>query len=390
MARAQHLGKITLQFENQVAPIVGKVKKSNPRIRPDGNYLITGGTRGFGLEIAKWIAAQGAGKVTLVSRSGGTEETEAAMSQLTKHGTAVEVVAADIGNADAVDQLVERLANDEMALRGVFHGAVVLRDDFVTQLTAESLETVLRPKLLGAVHLHRCTRDLPLDIFFCFSSISALVGNKGQAAYVIANAYLDALCHYRREQGLPANSINWGAISNVGILSRKTDVAAHFKTLGLDSIHPTEACSIIDRVLRADPIQVGAFRADWNKWAVTSPELANTATRFLPLLEDSRTEQGGSLESRRQEVVSQCPESEELASHILNLVLSSVSGLLRIEPSQLDPTTSISHLGVDSLAAVELGILLRQNVGVDFSAIQLMAGPSPKSLADQIVRKIAS
>ena len=70
----------------------------------------------------------------------------------------------------------------------------------------------MAPKLKGAWNLHTLTRDITLDFFVCFSSTASLFGSPGQGNYAAANAYLDALAHYRQSQGLPGLSINWGPL----------------------------------------------------------------------------------------------------------------------------------------------------------------------------------
>ena len=390
MARAKHIGKIVLQFDGNCGNVIS-LQNRNPKIRPDGNYIVTGGTRGFGLEIAKWLAAQGAGKLTLVSRSGETEATRTAMEALTKHGTKVEVRSVDVTSDNAVETLIKSMNSQRFPIRGVFHAAVVLKDDFLTNLSRESLESVLKPKLNGALHLHRHTLDLPLDLFVCFSSISALVGNVGQASYVIANSYLDALCQYRRSLGLAATSVNWGAISDVGILSRKTDVAELFKRLGLAFLSPDEAKEILDRVLFSGVTQIGAFRVDWPKWSENNSEMATSLSRFSRLGELRLEREGNNeLAAIQKRLLDGCADESEMEAHILQIVMQRVSELLKIGPDQLDPTSSISLMGVDSLAAVELGINLRNSVGVDFTPVQLLAGPSPQAMANRIMKQVSA
>ena len=114
-------------------------------------------------------------------------------------------------------------------LRGIIHAAMVLDDGILTQLTAERFSSVMSPKIAGAWNLHTASAKLPLDHFIMFSSVSALVGTAGQANYVAANCFLDALAHYRRAFGMPALSVNWGALDEVGFLARNKKVAETYE-----------------------------------------------------------------------------------------------------------------------------------------------------------------
>lgn len=45
---------------------------------------------------------------------------------------------------------------------------------------------------------------MDLEHFVCVSSIAALIGGPGMASYSSANAYLDALMRFRRQQVRPS------------------------------------------------------------------------------------------------------------------------------------------------------------------------------------------
>src|SRR5262249_10681902 len=119
--------------------------------------------------------------------------------------------------AEDVARVLHEVAGTLPPLRGVVHAAGVLDDGVLVQQTRERFARVLGPKAQGAWHLHRLTEDAPLDPFVLFSCASALLGSPGQANYVAANAFLDALAHHRRARGLPALSINWGPWSGGGM-----------------------------------------------------------------------------------------------------------------------------------------------------------------------------
>ena len=58
-------------------------------------------------------------------------------------------------------------------------------------------------KAYSAHLLHKLTLRDNLRVFLCFSSVAAVFGNMGQAAYAAANGFLDGLIKHRLTLGLP-------------------------------------------------------------------------------------------------------------------------------------------------------------------------------------------
>uniref|UniRef100_UPI0040400E00 type I polyketide synthase n=1 Tax=Streptomyces sp. SS7 TaxID=3108485 RepID=UPI0040400E00 len=178
---------------------------------PTGTVLVTGGTGGVGAQVARWLARNGAGHLLLVGRRGpdapGAAELEA---ELTGLGARVTLAACDAADRDQLAALLAAVPADQ-PLTAVVHAAAVLDDGVLDGLTPERAETVLRPKVTAALHLHELTRDLELDAFVLFSSLAGTLGGPGQGSYAAANAFLDALARQRHADGLPATSVAWGA-----------------------------------------------------------------------------------------------------------------------------------------------------------------------------------
>ena len=159
-------------------------------------------------------------------------------------------------------------------LKGVIHAAGVLADNRLTELDQAAFETVMAPKVSGSWNLHKATESLSLDWFILYSSISALVGNIGQGNYAAANAYLDGLAFFRRSKGLPATSINWGAIKDVGMAAREPAVLEFMERMGINAFPVDRALAGLNRILEPDPIQVGIIDIDWSQWGQIQQSLS--------------------------------------------------------------------------------------------------------------------
>lgn len=93
-------------------------------------------------------------------------------------------------------------------------------------MTFNQFNAAVVPKVKGAQNLHKALQATPLDFFVMTSSISATLGNPGQANYCAANSYLDALAWHRNLQGLPATSLILPMILDVGVVSENENIEA--------------------------------------------------------------------------------------------------------------------------------------------------------------------
>ncbi|BCB74406.1 hypothetical protein Pflav_008160 [Phytohabitans flavus] len=124
-------------------------------------------------------------------------------------------MAGDVADRDALAGILAAVPAAH-PLTGIVHTAGVVDDGVIESITADRLDTVLRPKVDAAWHLHELTRDLPLAAFVLFSAGAGIFGGPGQGNYAAANTFLDALAHLRRQAGLPAQSLAWGMWAEEG------------------------------------------------------------------------------------------------------------------------------------------------------------------------------
>lgn len=388
MQRAEHIGKILLHIEGESLPVV-PIQREEPLFRADATYMITGGFGGFGLKVADWMADEGARNLVLVGRSGAAgDEARDALARMTDRGINIVPVAADVSDADALENVIRGTQEDETLppLRGVFHAAAVLDDAFLVQLNAERFAQVMKAKAEGAWFLHRLTEKLELDYFVLFSSVAALVGNPGQGNYVAANAFLDRLAGLRARRGLPATSINWGAIADVGMAARDPSVEASLKRLGVGSLSPHLAVDAMGRVLRLKEAQIGIMEVEWERWRQSNPA-AGASPKFAELMTaESATAGGASVLVDALAPLS----AEQRRQYLIEGLSQDIAEVLRMAADRLDIDRPLTDMGVDSLMMVEVQLAIERRVGLGVTVMELSRGFSVAKLADHLLQRLAA
>ena len=372
MAGGKHTGKVVVAFSEAFLRHQGEPPLPPFAIKPDAAYLITGGLGGFGRVLSEWLVDCGARHLVLSSRSGAsTPEAVALVESLQASGVTVSVVKADIGSAKDVKKLMTKLRAAKTPLKGIFHLAMVIDDAPLAALTSERLRTVLAPKAHGARLLHEHTKDLALDCFVMFSSVSSIFGNPAQGNYAAANAVLDSLAHHRRALGLPALAINWGVLGGEGYVARNERVAEFLARQGTGALAPQEVTSLLESFLLSHTTQVAALRVDWAKWRQSHRSLQENpfTERIFASGVDLPENTGGAGDW--QERIQSAPADKRDAV-ICQAVREVVGSVLRVKPDTLRDDQPLTDLGLDSLMGVEIENLLESSIGVALPPTSLM------------------
>ena len=342
MRDGRHIGKIVLTN----SPL------TSGRLRKDRTYLVTGGLGGIGCAVAGWLADHGAGTIVLNGRRAPDPEVEKAINKLRERGVDVQVELADVTDTTALDGMLARIDHGLPALGGVIHSVGVLSDGAIGNQSWERFEQVLRPKVIGAWHLHRATMNRDLDMFVLFSSVAGILGNPGQSNHAAANAFLDQLAAHRRALGLPGQAIAWGAWSGLGEAEEQRErISRQLEVTGIEWISPQQGLKAFERLVREDVTTAVVQARDWSVFE-------ETGERVPALLEDllsGREADGADSERLSENLLSRlrdtpAQEHEELFTFFLQQEVQAVLRLSKTPPFNV----GFFDLGMDSLMAVEL------------------------------------
>ncbi|MCB9450589.1 MAG: type I polyketide synthase [Anaerolineaceae bacterium] len=375
MAQARHIGRVVV---TQQTGGVG--------LRADASYLVTGGLRGLGLVVARWLAEQGALHLILVGRSAPSAETQDVLREIEGLGTQVTVMQADVSQPDAVTAMLNAIQQDLPPLRGIIHCAAVFDDGMIVQQDWSRFEHVFAPKVQGTWNLHQLTQGWPLDFFVMFSSAASVLGAGGQSNYVAANAFMDALAHYRHTQGLPALAINWGAWAEVGAATDQR-VQERTELLGIRALSLEQGLVSLGKLMRGATPQVSVMNVNWAQYlkqlpagrsffaelAVTAPQQpspgAEVATEWLNRLQTA-------LPGKRHNL-------------LLDYIRLRATRALGLEESfPIDPRQPLQGLGLDSLMAVELRNALGADLKTKLPTTLVFDHPTIEALADYLEKTL--
>ncbi len=355
------------------------------RIGPKETYLITGGLGALGRLAAERLVGQGARHLVVVGRSLPDEADLAAFRSRLGPGVDLSVFTGDIGDPDDVARLTAALHALPVPLGGIVHAAGVLADAPVAAQTWESIDTVFRAKVYGSWLLHQASLSFPtLRFFIGYSSVSSVLGSRGQANYAAGNAFLDTLLCRRHAAGLPALSVNWGAWGEIGLAAAMDEQhIANIEHQGFRFFSATAGMRALFRLLERPRPQAGIAEVDWDRCASTRPQPNALYERV------ARPQRAAGVEVDLRALLAQ-PRAERRDS-VVGIVQRIIADQLHFDdPDDVPPEARFFEIGLDSLAAVELKNSLELCFRIPLSTAATFDHPSVSALAEFVEGRLTA
>ena len=152
--------------------------------------VLTGGSRGIGLAIAKKIARQGANIAILYV--GGESEGIAAKKALAEDKTKVEQYFCDVSDFNASKEVVDKVIEEFGGIDILVNNAGITRDKLVLNMDEKDFDAVIGVNLKGTFnmikHTHKHFMKKRYGRIVSTSSVVGIMGNAGQANYSASKA----------------------------------------------------------------------------------------------------------------------------------------------------------------------------------------------------------
>lgn len=346
-----------------------KANHTTPKFDKDSVCLITGGTTGLGLEYAKFLTSKGVSKIALMSRSGAKADTDKFLDSV--KNAQLKVYKGDISDESSTRSVLSKIENELGTITHVVHAAGVLSDKAFESLTEEDFHKVYLPKVTGVQNLYKNLKNIQQWVFF--SSAASIMGTPGQANYVAANAYLDALATQINQKGGRAIAINWGSIAEVGMAAADVKRGARLEEDGLKPIKPVQLPAYLDILLSQGKANLMVADINFEKWMKNYPGYASNETfkNFAPQKEEK---------SRLQQIKSAASYDDAIVQ--LKDVLREIIGdTTKTPPSKIKEEVTLKNLGVDSLMAVQIKNKILHLLDANIPVSALWSYPTVEKLA---------
>ncbi|KAL9039597.1 MAG: hypothetical protein Q9180_002432 [Flavoplaca navasiana] len=369
--------------------------QSQALFKSDRSYMLVGMTGEMGQSLCRWMVQSGAGAIIMTSRNPKIDQ--AWVDELQAAGSKIKISGFDATSRSAWIEFAAEIKQELPPLAGIINGAVVLQDQLFLDMDIDVFNKTLAPKIDSTIHLDEVFRDDALDFFIVFSSLSSIIGNRGQANYNAANAFMTSLVKQRQARGQAASVLQLGSVVGVGYLTRAGDVMetilikyGYLPVAEVDLHHLVAQC-----------IMAGVPGSGENPDLITGLRYARedevaglhwaTNPRFSHMVLPPETESLGSGEkkatlSTRAQLAAANTE-QEARKALEDCFGAKLRATLQVPESSFRPEAALIELGVDSLVAVEIRSWFLKELTVDMAVLKILGGASTISLCQYAIEQ---
>lgn len=269
-------------------------------------------------------------------------------------------------------------------------------------MTLTEYHEAVQCKIQGTWNLHNVAEDLglKLDFFTMLSSISGVMGNRGQANYAAGNVFMDSFADFRRKRGQAACSVDLGVIEDAGFIAENAGFQSqHFDSRSFQGINDSLLRKILylslvqqQGQLQGPQTQLVTGLVDPQPSGSVLEHDARFSAFFTKKAEAGGGAPGASGGNAEVEVLllmlkTGTAEPAARLTATTDVVNRALMRILRLsEP--MDAARPFSVYGIDSLSAVEVRNWVRADLGAMVTTLDILNASSLSAFCQKIVSKI--
>lgn len=403
MQSGKHMGKIILSMRDAQGNVkidpAGVKAVNDLQLDSSASYLLVGGLGGLGRSVSRYMVAHNARRLVFLSRSAGAgPDDQEFVQEMESMGCEVQLVRGSVTDKADVVRAIKQAPN----LKGIMQCSMVLRDQAFPRMTIDEWTGGVDPKVRGTWNLHYATVEagIKLDFLTLFSSVCGVFGFFGQANYAGANTFLDAFVQYRQSLGLAGSCIDIGAVRDIGFVAeaeaatqkRMFQATGHgvteaellesitaamlFPTRKTESDRPGDEPFVEPNVVvLGQPMNVSLSDPNIRRLGTKDRRMAayHTFTSLDAVANAGSDSDGLQSFLARAKADTSALKGDDAVNLLAREIGKKLFDFLLKSDEDLNTTTPLAQLGMDSLVGVEMRSWWRQAFGFDISLLELLS-----------------
>lgn len=373
---------------------LGQASTGNCRIRDGGVYVITGGLGGLGMTIAEYFAQEYKAKLALISRTalparknwnkkGNTPDQIALIERLRAMedaGAEILTFAVDCADDEAMAKTFSAIEASLGPINGVIHAAGDIGRQIhcaLDQYSPRQGRNQFIAKVNGTRILEQLVANRTPDFVILMSSMAAILGGLGFAAYGSASAYMDAVAaKHSSDETTRWVSINWDRWIPAG-QENQEEHSRQLRTLANLQMQPHEGMDALMRIIThfAGPqvlVTPGSITERLAQWINLPPR---------QLRSNSNAGSPANDQTESQDPIIKVADAADMTD--VQAKLASIWQRL-LGHAKIGLDDSFFDLGGHSLLATRVIDQVRQQLGINLAMKTLFDTPTIRGLAAEI------
>ncbi|WP_298422711.1 non-ribosomal peptide synthetase [uncultured Kordia sp.] len=360
-------------------------KETSIQIKEKGAYIITGGLGGVGLTLASFLAKKNTCTLVLTTRNSFPEnahwetilqdentstslkEKLTKLIEIERSGSQIMIVSVNVSDETSMREFFNTVKTKFTTINGIIHAAGIADGSLLRFKETKQIEDVLEAKVQGTLVIDKLIQNEAIDFVILCSSLSSLLGEIGQAAYVAANAFMN---HYARsahnKNNIKIISIQWDRWLQTGMAKQTNAIYKDEISNDLIGLTPVEAVLAFEKIL-----------------SLNIPDIAVSVTNLEARIKAESKRLQSFLNETNEEETAEILDQTQIEKGITTL-FEKILG----ERPKLDE--NFFELGGDSLNALRLLSLIQKQYKTELSLEVFMANSTIAAVTAKIMTSQSS